>query len=249
MDFYSAIFKRKSFHLFRGAEKTTEGDVEKVKDFLKTVKPLCPEIKTEIVVVPEKETTCRRGADFCVLFYSEKTGDYLHNIGYIGEQLDLFLASENIGALWFGIGSPKQKTINGLNYVIMIAFAKMPEDKFRADMFKSKRKPLDMTWEGETLALSDIVRFAPSACNTQPWLTKHDGDTLTVYRTRKPGRQGIMPDKYVPFYNRIDMGIYLFMLETCLAHDGYDFTREIFFDDGEVSRLSSLNAVYKISKS
>ena len=248
MDFYKAIFKRRSFHLFRGAEKTTEKDVEKVKEFLKTVKPLCPEIKTEMVVVPEKETSCRRGADFCILFYSEKTGNYLHNVGYMGEQIDLFLASENIGALWFGIGHPKDKTLNGLDYVIMIAFARMPEDKFRTDMFKSKRKSLELTWEGDALPLSDIVRFTPSACNTQPWLTKRDGDTLTVYRTRKPGRQGIMPDKYVPYYNRIDMGIYFYMLETCLDHDGYDFTRELFFDDGETTRLTTLNAVYKVTK-
>ena len=248
MDFYNSIFKRRSFHLFRGALETTTEDVQKVRDFLKSVKPLCPEIKTEVVIVPEKETTCHRGGDFCILFYSENKGNYLQNIGYMGEQIDLFLASENLGALWFGIGRPKKKTFNGLEYVIMIAFARMPEDKFRADMFKSKRKPLEATWTGDMLPLADIVRFTPSACNTQPWFTEYKDNKLTIYRTRKPGRQGIMPDKYVPYYNRIDMGIYLFMLETCLRNDGYSFDRQLVYDDGETSRLTSLTAEYVIHK-
>ena len=247
MDFYKAIFKRKSFHLFRGKQTTTNEDLEKVKHFIKTVRPLCPDIKTEIIVVPENETTCARGADFCVLFYSEKKGDYLHNVGYIGEQIDLFLASENIGALWFGIGKPLKKHFEDLEYVIMIAFAKMPEDAFRKDMFKSKRKPLEEGWEGKIYPFTEVVRFTPSACNTQPWFTIAEDNKLTVYRRRKPGKQGIMPDKYVPYYNRIDMGIYLFMLETCFLRDGYIFDRQLVYDDGEVARLNSLNAVYELT--
>ena len=66
--------------------------------------PLYSDIKTSVKIVPECETTCKRGAQYCILFYSEKKGEYLRNIGYLGEQMDLYLASKNIGALWFGIG-------------------------------------------------------------------------------------------------------------------------------------------------
>ena len=31
----------------------------------------------------------------------------------------------------------------------MIAIAKVADDKFRKDMFKSKRKPIDEIWNGE----------------------------------------------------------------------------------------------------
>ena len=55
---------------------------------------------------------------------------------------------------------------------------------------------------------SEIVRLAPSACNTQPWLVEREGDTLRVYRVRKPGRSGIMPAGQVAFYNQIDLGIF-----------------------------------------
>lgn len=39
-----------------------------------------------------------------------KNDNYLQNVGYLGEQLDLYLVSKNIGTLWFGIG--KQKNNN-----------------------------------------------------------------------------------------------------------------------------------------
>ena len=120
--------------------------------------------------MPAEETTCKRGEEYCILLYSEKKDNYLQNIGYIGEQLDLYLASLDIGALWFGIGKIEETQYQGLDFVIMIAIAKMPRDKFRKDMFKSKRKQLVEIWSGECYQeIGNIIRFAPSACNTQPW--------------------------------------------------------------------------------
>lgn len=54
--------------------------------------------------------------------------------------LDLYLASLNIGALWFGIGKVEEDTCNRLDFVIIFAIAKVADDKFRKDMFKSKQK-------------------------------------------------------------------------------------------------------------
>lgn len=248
MDFYSQIFKRKSFHIFKDTGEISEEDLRNLEAFISTVKPLNPDIKTEIRIVKESDTTCKRGAEFCVMLYSEQKDEYLRNIGYIGEQIDLYLASQNIGALWFGIGKTSEKQINGLDFVIMIAIAKMPEEKFRKDMFKSKRKPLEEIWSGDTLGVGEIVRFTPSACNTQPWITENNGAELTVYRYKKPGKRGIMPAEKVRFYNKIDMGIYLFMLETCLSHEGYEFERTLFEDNTDDSIEKTLIAKYSYIK-
>ena len=35
---------------------------------------------------------------------------------------------------------------------------------------------------GETLGVAEIARFAPSACNSQPWYVKNEGGALTVFR-------------------------------------------------------------------
>ena len=245
-NFYKEIFKRKSFHFFIGGEETTNDDLKLINEFIKTVEPLYPDIKTEIRIVPRKETSCHRGADYCILFYSEHKGDYLRNVGYIGEQIDLFLASLNIGALWFGIGKTKEKKIGSLEYVIMIAIKRMPENSFRKDMFKSKRKPLEEIWSGEQMGIANIVRFTPSACNTQPWFVENKGDTLSIYRYKKPGKRGIMPIDKVMFYNQIDIGIFLYILETCFKEKGTKYQRELIPDlnDSEVEK--TLSAIYKL---
>ena len=246
-NYYQEIFKRKSFHFFIGGEKTTENDISMINEFIKTVKPLYDDIKTTIKVVPEKETTCHRGADYCILFYSEKKDEYLRNIGYVGEQIDLFLTENNIGALWFGIGKPKIETVDGLEYVIMIAIKRMSTNSFRKDMFKSKRKPIGEIWSGEEMDIANIVRFTPSACNTQPWFIENKDNALTIYRYKKPGKRGIMPIDKVMYYNRIDIGIFLYILETCLENKGITYQRELFPDTSDSEVEYTLTARY-ISK-
>ena len=248
MDYYKQIFKRKSFHIFKDTDTLTGDEIQELKNFIKTVKPLNAEIKTEIYIVPESETTCKRGGQYCILFYSETKDEYLRNIGYMGEQIDLYLASQNIGALWFGIGKPKDMQLNGLDYVIMISIAKMPVDKFRKDMFKSKRKPPSEIWNGNTLGIAEIVRFTPSACNTQPWIVENTGCELMVYRFKKPGKRGIMPADKVRYYNKIDMGIFLFVLETCLEHENFTYERTLFADTTDDGVERTLIAKYSYCK-
>ena len=248
MDYYKQIFKRKSFHIFKDTETLTDIELQRLESFIETVIPLNSEIKTEICIVSESETTCKRGGQYCILFYSETKDEYLRNIGYIGEQIDLYLASQNIGALWFGIGKPQNMQMNGLDFVIMISIAKMPEDKFRKDMFKSKRKSMTEIWNGNTLGVAEIVRFTPSACNTQPWIVENTGSELMVYRYKKPGKRGIMPADKVRYYNKIDMGIFIFMLETCLEHENYTYERDLYADTTDDSIEKTLIARYTYSR-
>lgn len=235
-DLYDMIFKRKSFHLFRnvGDGVISLQEIENIKKAYKTFTPLYSDIKTEIKIVPADETTCNRGQQYCILLYSEKKENYLQNIGYLGEQLDLYLVSQNIGTLWFGIGRTYESLFKGLDFVIMIAISKIDDEKkFRKDMFKSKRKSVDEIWFGEPMiGITDIIRFAPSACNTQPWIVEHNESVLKVYRYKKQGKRGIMPADKVSYYNQIDIGIFLCFLELCLEHSGIDFECTHFVDVG-----------------
>lgn len=248
MNYYEMIFKRKSYHIFRNTEKLSEEDLNELNSFLDSVIPLDSSIRFKAKVLPESETSCRRGAEYVIELYSETKGNYLRNIGFIGEQIDLWLASRNIGALWFGIGKPDIKSIDNMDFVIMIAISKMGENTFRKDMFKAKRKPVEEFWTGDTLNIAEIVRFTPSACNTQPWIVENNGSELTVYRYKKPGKRGIMPADKVRYYNRIDIGIFLFFLEVCLKHEGYTFKGTQFFEDEPDTVEKALVAKYEISK-
>ena len=99
---------------------------------------------------------------------------------------------------------------------------------------------------GEPLGgISDIVRFAPSACNTQPWLVEHTDTLLNVYRYKKQGKRGIMPADKVSFYNQIDIGIFLYFLDLCLQHKDIKYEVQLYTDNG-ADEEKTLNAVYKI---
>ncbi len=241
---FPMIFKRKSFHFFRdvGDESLTESELDEIYSAYRSFVPLIPDIKTEIKIVPSSETTCRRGQEYCILLYSEKKDNYLSNIGYLGQQLDLYLVSKNIGTLWFGIGKAAEKIYHGLDYVIMIAIRKVSDpNQYRKDMFKSKRKSVKDIWSGPIITdVTEIVRFAPSACNTQPWIVENHGTSLSVYRYKKQGLRGIMPAALVGYYNRIDMGIFLYFLDICLENAGISYRKCLYIDPGENVEMTLL---------
>lgn len=246
-DLFDQIFKRKSFHLFRGVgnDAITEDELEDIADAFEGFDRLYPEIRTAIRVVPSSAVSFKRDAEYCILIYSEEKDNYLMNAGYIGEQLDLYLAEHDIGSLWFGLGKPDEKEYDGMRFVIMIAIRKVKDRAlYRKDMFKAKRKPLSDVWSGEDIGadgefgVGDVARFAPSACNSQPWYVENKGGALTVYRYRKPGRSGIMSASAASYFNRIDMGIYLCFLELCMIRRGIGFDRVLFVDGGGDEKLT-----------
>lgn len=245
---YDMIFKRKSFHLFRniGNEHITEDELKEIEIEFNNFKPLVEDIKVKIKIVKDS-TTCKRGQEYCILLYSEKKDNYLQNIGYIGEQLDLYLVSKNIGTLWFGIGKVEEKQLDGLDFVIMIAIAKIDsEEKFRKNMYKSKRKELSEIWNGDYyLDVANVVRFTPSVCNTQPWLVESSEKELKVYRYRKPGKRGIMPANMVKYYNQIDIGIFLCFVELCLSKNNIKFEKTLYIEE-DVDNEKNLTDIYKI---
>ncbi len=244
-ELYKQIFKRKSFHTFRerNDEPITQDELNEIMDAYKTFDSL-NNIKTDIKIVRAENTTCNRNEEYCIMLFSENKDGYLQNIGYIGEQLDLYLVSKNIGSLWYGIAK-SDETYNCLNYVIMIAIAKV--SSFRKDMYKSKRKELDDIWEGNDFGIGNIVRFAPSACNSQPWFVESKNNQLYVYRKSKSGKVGIMPKNASVFYNQIDIGIFMCFIELCLLNNNCIFERKLFKDDGNFD-IKQLNAIYIVKE-
>lgn len=160
------IFKRKSFHIFKDILPLESCDLQLIEAQICQLEPLSKHIKTAFRIVPKLQNTCKRG-EYCILIYSEIKEHYLQNVGYLGEQLDLWLASKNIGACWYGVGKANEPTYNGLDFIIMLAIAKTSEKNFRKDYTKSKRKPIvDILIGKQYNTIAEVVRFAPSACNS-----------------------------------------------------------------------------------
>ena len=223
---YPMIFKRKSFHVFKntGDEKITLEELNDLLNAFKSFQPLVDNIRVELKV--EEKTGGVLGQEYCLAFYSEIKDHYLENVGYLGEQLDLYCVSKNIGTLWFGMGKAEKKQWDHLDYVIKIAIKKMDDEtKFRKDMYSAKRKSLQEIWQGDFYkSIGDIVRFAPSAINSQPWFVEANEHELKVSRTNT-----IIPK--IKYFNHIDMGIFLCFLDLCLHHENISFSRTLYKDE------------------
>ncbi|MHC1682979.1 MAG: nitroreductase family protein [Clostridiaceae bacterium] len=226
-EYYDMIFKRKSFRRFNNTLKLSNDELCDINEKIITLIPLIDNIDVKYRIVRRDETNCKRG-EYCLLIYSEEKENYLLNLGYIFEQLDLYLASKDIGVCWYGMGKTQESEHENLKFVIMMALGKGLPSEFRRDYRKSKRKETQEIWSGisglETI--SEVVKYAPSACNTQPWRVVCEKNKLKIYRTTNI--KSIMPKDKVPFYNSIDMGILLYFLELSLLHNDISFRRFLY---------------------
>lgn len=222
---YDMIFKRKSFRRFDNSLSLSSDELNKIEQQLKEIVPLLDEIKVRYRIVRREETTCKRG-EYCLLVYSEQKEKYLLNIGYTFEQLDLWMASQNIGVCWYGAGKTDKLQYEGLDYVIMLAFGKGRQEEFRKDYKKAKRKELEKIWSGPHIPnVTEVVRFAPSACNSQPWRIFYQDKTIRIFRSTEV--KSIFPKEKLLIYNCIDMGIFLYFMEMALNHEQYEFERKL----------------------
>lgn len=227
---YDMIFKRKSVRKFDDKLHIDANELAEINKQISNIKPLIEDIRTKLVVVDKASTNCKLG-EYCLLMYSENKENYLLNAGYMLEQMDLFLASKDIGACWYGLGKPKEDSMDNLDFVIMLVFGKSRPEDFRKDFSKAKRKAVDVIWKGNFESeIKNLVRYAPSACNMQPWRVTSEDKTICVYRTKVVNL--MFSKAKALFYNSINMGIFLYFIEILLEHYSYNFARTLSSEAG-----------------
>jgi len=201
------ILKRQSV---REYENTPLDDaiLEMVRSKIKNLTPLYPDIRYSIEVT-DRPT---RGmynvkAPYYLIFGSEKKDGAHENIGFLGQQLDLFLSEMGIGACWLGVakpGKPEEKEDSLLPFVICMSFGKPAEPLYRNTASKPDRKALEDISEGFDERL-EAARLAPNSHNAQNWYFIAKNGAIHCYRKKT--------NPFVRFvYNRlnsIDVGIAL----------------------------------------
>ena len=183
------IYHRKSCRSFLGQPVDAE-TIEKILSF--EMKPLHPDIKVRMDIVSRNQVKC-----ICpwttpqlIAIYSEEGEGYLENIGFLFQQMDLYLQTLGLGVCWLGMGRMNPKTttrVEGMKFVIMLAFGHPKGDRLRHNLQGFKRKPMEQITDKADPGL-EPARLAPSAVNSQPWYFTHEGDTIHVYWNRKGSR-------------------------------------------------------------
>ena len=183
------IYHRKSCRSFTGKPVDAEM-IEKILSF--EPEPLYSEIKVRMDIVSRNKVKC-----ICpwttpqlIAIYSEETDGYLENIGFLFQQMDLYLQTLGLGVCWLGMGRMNPKTtaeVEGMKFVIMLAFGHPKGDQLRHDLKGFKRKPMEQITDKADSRL-EPARLAPSAVNSQPWYFIHEGDTIHIYCSKKGSR-------------------------------------------------------------
>lgn len=165
------------------------------------VKALNSDIDYYYKILTKNELSIRTGwkAPYYLALYSEKKENYGVNLGFIFQQLSLYMQSIGVGSCWVGMANVKQKNPN---FVIAIAFGK--SNDLTRDISKFKRKKLSEISDTEDERLIP-AQLAPSAINSQPWYFKHADEGFDVYKTK----HNIVKQKILGKWNDIDMGIAL----------------------------------------
>ena len=183
------IYHRKSCRSFTGKPV----DAEMIKKILSfKPKPLYSEIKVRMDIVSRDKVKC-----ICpwttpqlITIYSEEADGYLENIGFLFQQMDLYLQTLDLGVCWLGMGRMNPKTtkeVKGMKFVIMLAFGYPKSDPLRQDRKSFKRKLIEQIADIPDPRL-EPARLAPSAVNSQPWYFTHEGDAIHVWCSKKGSR-------------------------------------------------------------
>ena len=197
MDLAGQIYVRKSCRNYFDDEI----DMVPIQEFISSVKPLDDSIKYHYKIFKKDEVNIktRWSAPYYLALYSEDKPLSGENLGFIFQQVSLYMQSVGIGSCWVGMGSLKEKDSE---FVILIAFGK--SDKMTRDISSFKRKKLSNISDLEDEKLIP-AQLAPSAINSQPWYFKHTVDGFDVYQQK----QNILKRQVLKKWNPIDMGIAL----------------------------------------
>ena len=189
MTLHEMIFKRKSCRSFTNVP-VDAATVETIKAF--SMKPLYPEINVRMDIVSRDKVKC-----ICpwttpqlITIYSEEAEGYSENIGFLFQQMDLYLQTLGLGVCWLGMGRMNSKTttaVEGMKFVIMLAFGYPKGDQLRHDLKGFKRRPMEQITDKPDPRL-EPARLAPSAVNSQPWYFTHEGEAIHVWCSKKGNR-------------------------------------------------------------
>ena len=207
MNLEDTIYKRQSIRSY-DENPLDNQTLEEIRDFIGNAKELNPNIKWsyEILSTENINTMMRWKAPHYLALYSEEKENFYQNIGFIFQQVDLYLQSRGIGTCWIGMASPKgyKNPDKSQKFIIAISFGKSPENIYR-ELDQFKRKDLSQISDKEDGRLIP-AQFAPSAANGQPWyFTHNEDDSYDLYRVNR----GMLRNRFMGKWAKIDTGIAL----------------------------------------
>jgi nitroreductase len=244
MDLYPTIFHRKSVRKYK-TNPLKQEIIKEIESQIMELKPFYENIKTDFMILSHEEVKQRmmKKAPHYIAAFSEVKKGYETNLGYMLQQMDLYLSQEGLGTCWQGIPTVT-KTVRertDLKFVILLAFGEADEQLYRLDVSEFKRKSFqEISSNQEATEIIEAARLAPSATNSQPWFFTGNKKVINAYMAQPGLIKRLFAGKYPP----IDMGIAIYHLEVAAEHFGF---KTSVIEDEEARENSPENKEYVVS--
>lgn len=218
------IYRRRSVRSYDDCPVEPE-ILQDIMNFLSTAKPLHPDIQVQARIVEKEQVRfyIPWKSPQLLAIYSENKPGYLENVGFVFQQVDLYLQSRGLGCCWMGLGKVRERLddLENLEFVILIAFGWPKDSQMRAGVGDFKRNPPEKIADRPD-PLLEPARLAPSSTNSQPWYFVHGEAAIHAYRNQA----GLLRHKMLGTMNQIDMGIALAQLYVANPDSFHFFTAE-----------------------
>ncbi len=227
------IYCRRSCRTYE-SEPVSAAQRAEIEAFGRNLKPLDPDIKVEFRIVEKDQVRFFMPwkAPQLIAVFSENKPGYLENVGFLFQQMDLYLQSKGLGVCWMGLGKLRKEmeAPEGMEFVILLPFG-TPKEPLSREKRQFPRKEMGQISDREDARL-ECARVAPSSTNSQPWYFVHEGEKIHAFCSTV----GILRHAMLETMNKIDMGIALahlyvenpqtfrFLREKVAAIDGYTYT-------------------------
>ncbi|MGD8114240.1 MAG: nitroreductase family protein [Sphaerochaetaceae bacterium] len=212
------IEKRKSTRKY-DMNPLDEDTLKEIRQFASSMRPLVERIQIDyrFASAGEVKNILPIKAPHYIIISSDPEDLYLPNVGFLFQQMDLFLSSKGLGSCWLGLAKPSKNIHTEKEFVIILAFGRALGSPYR-DMSDFRRKSLSEICDTSDERL-ECARLAPSASNSQPWYFITDQDTFHVYRVET----GTLRSMIYKRMNQIDIGIALAHLYLSYPKFSYTF--------------------------
>ncbi|MHB9295727.1 hypothetical protein PilKf_01475 [Pillotina sp. SPG140] len=209
MTLYDAIFIRRSVRKFNNSPLDAAA-IKSIEKFIEDTPPLTGQSARFEIVSADKVHGGAAAPHYIIAYCNESDSAYA-NVGYVLQNVDLYLQSIGLGSVWLGMAKPNEPE---RDYCILLAFGKTDVPIRKAEE-EFKRLPMSEISDQDN-SVAKAVQLAPSAVNSQPWKLHFESGKVVI---RYFGR-GLMKLMLRKKLNKIDLGISARHVETALLHEG-----------------------------
>lgn len=209
MTLYDTIFIRRSVRKFKDSPLDAAA-INSIEKFIGNTPQLAGE-SARFEIVSKDKVHGGVPAPHYILAYCTDSDSSYANVGYVLQNVDLYLQSIGLGSVWLGMAKPNKPE---RDYCILLAFGKtdVPARKSEGEF---TRLSINEISDQDNL-LAKAVLLAPSAVNSQPWKLHFESSKVVIQYV---GR-GLMKLMLRKKLNKIDLGIAARHIETALRHEG-----------------------------